>query len=429
MSKIEWTDATWNPIIGCTRVSAGCDHCYAAKMALRLSAMGQTAYDGLANKKHFTGVVRCLDDRLEQPLRWRKPRMIFVCSMSDLFHPSVSFDFIDRVFAVMALCPQHTFQVLTKRPERMVDYLVRCEAYEDDDKILGDTGIGNVLNGLPYYLLGECGEKPGGNENWRWNEHETAEEHGCDPGCGIAVPGYWEYTQHPQPILIPWPLPNVWLGTSVEDQAAADERIPHLLKCPAAVRFLSVEPMLGPVDIGMSVATCECCPRWPSRWVRLNRPVGPDLPHLVERPEYVADAGIYRADSNKHGALSVDTPDGSLGIKPNEFDCLPAVDWVIFGGESGPGARVCDVAWIRDGVRQCREAGVPAFVKQLGASVCDSARFAFSESRRWPEGIAATHRPNGTADIALRHPKGGDPSEWPEDLRVREWPKMETADM
>jgi len=122
MTAIEWTDATWNPVTGCTRVSAGCDMCYAVPMTRRLASMGQKKYQGLVGKGHFNGVVRCHEDALSIPLRWRKPRMVFVNSMSDLFHRDVPFDFIDKVFAVMALCPQHTFQCLSKRPDRMVEY-------------------------------------------------------------------------------------------------------------------------------------------------------------------------------------------------------------------------------------------------------------------------------------------------------------------
>ena len=134
-SAIEWTNATWNPVTGCTRVSAGCDHCYAARMTYRLERMRNDRYTGLTvlnNKedRHFSGVVRCHEDLLDQPLHWRNPRRIFLCSMSDLFHPKVPFDFIDLVFAVMARCQQHTFQVLTKQPERMAEYCNYLESHE-----------------------------------------------------------------------------------------------------------------------------------------------------------------------------------------------------------------------------------------------------------------------------------------------------------
>lgn len=179
------------------------------------------------------------------------------------------------------------------------------------------------------------------------------------------------------PLSFDMPLPNVWWGTTCEDQTRADERIPHLLAVPAAVRFLSVEPMLGPVDLG------------------------------------------YRGA----GALLVDG--GGQRMAPSSL--APAqVDWVIVGGESGPNARPCDVAWIRDVVRQCREAGVPCFVKQLGTRPWDSAHPEYdddAQARRAP--FVAIDEVRCVAGIGLRDPKGGDPGEWPEDLRVREIPKVE----
>lgn len=305
-TNIEWADATWNPVVGCTPVSAGCANCYAATMARRLEGMGVAGYeehDGLriaevrGGRAVFTGSVRCIDDRIAEPLRWSKPRRIFVCSMSDLFHEVVPFDFIDRVFAVAAISPQHRFLMLTKRPERMAEYTRRRP-------------------------IAQTEEETGGIEACRW------------------------------------PLPNVWIGTSVEDQRAADARIPHLLRCPAAVRFLSVEPLLGPVDL-------EC--------------VGDGL-------DETATAG----------------PRWSSGIH-----------WVIVGGESGPKARRCNVDWIRGVVRQCSDANVPCFVKQLGSRPIDH-----KPCLHTPGAIEIT-------PIVLHERKGGDPSEWPEDLRVRQWPRQE----
>ena len=163
-------------------------------------------------------------------------------------------------------------------------------------------------------------------------------------------------------------LGNLWLGVSVEDQATADVRIPRLLEIPAKVRFLSVEPMLGPVDVGLQSATCKCCPRWPSRWVRLNRTVRADWPLTKEKADMCAPPGIYLAHSNQHGALAVNTPGGLLGIKPDEFECLPGLDWVICGGESGPGARPLNPEWVRSLCDQCVTAGVPFFFKQWGGN-------------------------------------------------------------
>lgn len=202
-TKIGWTEETWNPVVGCTRVSEGCRNCYAEKMTYRLERMGQKDYKGLTalngkGERRFNGTVCCLPHKLDQPLKWKKPRTIFVNSMSDLFHKDVPFEFIDQVFEVMAICPQHTFQVLTKRPERMMEYANRVAQSKPHDEV--NIAVFDAAN-------------------------------------AIGVHGDFAA----------WPLPNVWLGTSIEDQKTADQRIPHLLECPAAVRFLSIEPLLGPI--------------------------------------------------------------------------------------------------------------------------------------------------------------------------------------
>jgi protein gp37 len=204
-TKIEWTDATWNPVTGCSVTSPGCTNCYAMKLAgTRLrhhpSRAGLTR-DSKAGPV-WTGEVRFNEQWLTDPLRWKRPRRIFVCAHSDLFHEDVPDEWIDRVFAVMALAPQHTFQVLTKRSARMCEYF---EARRDGDP---------------------------------WAE---AADHIADLRNMVDHPAVLE----PRDL----PLPNVWLGVSVEDQARADERIPDLLTTPAAVRFISAEPLLGPVDL------------------------------------------------------------------------------------------------------------------------------------------------------------------------------------
>jgi protein gp37 len=252
----------------------------------------------VARERRFTD-VRTHPDRLDQPLRWKKPRRIFVNSMSDLFHEDVSDEFIDKVFAVMALAPQHEFQVLTKRPARMEGYFAKLSDREE--------------------AIGWC-------EHWMV-EHAHA-----------AITAYKGPTHRRLP------LSNVWLGVSVEDQATADERIPLLLRTPAAVRFVSYEPALGPVDF---------------------------TSFMPKRPGY-------------------------------DYLKFHGIDWLICGGESGPHARPFDVQWARDTIAQCKAAGVPVFVKQLGANpVFDS---------------------NGYVAWGFRDRSGGDPSEWPEDLRVREFP-------
>lgn len=262
-TKIEWTEATWNPVTGCDRVSPGCDHCYALTMARRLKAMGQPRYqrDGDHRTSGPGFGVTVHPDVVHQPLRWRKPRRIFVNSMSDLFHADVPAEFVARVFAVMALTPQHTYQVLTKRHARMRSLLTSGDF---------ERAVGTM-----------------------WMEHPRRETYTPWPG---------------------WPLPNLWLGVSAEDQQWADLRIPHLLATPAAVRWVSMEPLLGPIDL------CN---------------VGP----------------------------------GRNGSSMPGWDALrsiPHLDWVVVGGESGPGARPMDLDAAANIVVQCRDAGVPVFVKQLG---------------------------------------------------------------
>lgn len=283
---IEWTDATWNPIRGCTRVSEGCRNCYAESVAARFSGEGQP-YEGLAKMTtagpRWTGKVAFVEKHLHDPIRWRKPKRVFVNSMSDLFHERVTDGELDRIFGVMALSAAfgrgHTFQILTKRPERMRDYLLNvtvdriAEACDDDEE---QCHIANSLNGV----LG----------------------HGRNAG---------------------WPMRNVWLGTSVENQAAADERIPFLLDTPAAVRFLSCEPLLGPVTL--------------------------DVP---------AHSGPIRIDALT-GGWAVPRNDGTHHQEPR-------IHWVIVGGESGRNARPMHPQWARDLRDQCVEASVPYFFKQWG---------------------------------------------------------------
>jgi protein gp37 len=306
-SAIEWTDATWNPVRGCSHVSEGCRNCYAEGVAARFSGPGR-AYEGLArftpHGPQWTGEVRLLPVVLAQPLRWRKPRRVFVNSMSDLFHPDVPDDFIAAAFGVMSIASQHTFQILTKRPERARRW---------------------------FAWMADIDAHSPGHRMWRAI---------CEtPG---DWPESWEGEDGP-PVADAWPLPNVWLGVSVEDQRAADERIPELLATPAAVRFLSCEPLLAPLDL---------------------------------------ESAFSVRDSHGEPSSPRCNPDGTQ-----------AIGWVIAGGESGPGARPCEPAWILSLVQQGREAGVPVFVKQMGSA--------------WASGG-----------------KGSDPQHWPEDLRVRELPEV-----
>ncbi len=259
-TTIEWTDASWNPIVGCTEVSPGCANCYAARFTstrLRktpqycnlavvhgsMKAAMQVGDHPLVLKPRWTGEVRFLPERLEEPLHWKKPRRIFVCDMGDLFHESVQDDWIVRVFSVILSTHQHTYQILTKRAERMKAWITKH---------------------TPILL-------------------QAATE------------------------VRPMPLPNVWLGVSVENQHFADERIPRLLETPAAVRWISAEPLLGPINLNRSG-------------------IGPKMPN----------------------------------------DAAGWLHWVVCGGESGPQGRPMHHDWARSLRDQCQAAGVPFFFKQWG---------------------------------------------------------------
>ncbi|MGV3651047.1 MAG: phage Gp37/Gp68 family protein [Devosia sp.] len=305
-SKIEWTDATWNPITGCTLVSEGCRHCYAAQLAAtRLknhpSRQGLARINAAGEAK-FTGEVRFNAEALDQPLRWRRPRMIFVCAHGDLFHESVPDEWIDRVFAVMALCPQHTFQVLTKRPERMRGYIQSVYGRLADTiiRMRRDRGDANM---------------------------------GIVPLAHITPGRAW------------WPLPNVWLGTSVEDQASANARIPALLATPAAIRFISAEPLLGPLDL-TSIESGED---------QIDAVGGDTWEDLKE---------IWRDSSDEWRDEFADWygVDFDRATGPSH----PALDWVIVGGESGRHARPMHPDWARALRDQCAAAGVAFFFKQWG---------------------------------------------------------------
>lgn len=212
---ISWTDETWNPIRGCSKVSEGCRNCYAMHMAARFAGPGQP-YEGLAlaSPARWTGEVQLVTKHLDDPLRWQRPRRIFVNSMSDLFHENLPFTAVAEVVAVMALAHRHTFQVLTKRPERMALFLA--------------TGLPLIVAALER--RGELGQ---GMASRLQRDAPVSE--------GLAIRRRW-------------PLPNVWWGASVEDQAAMDKRLPDVLACRdhAAVLWLSIEPMLGQIkmDVG-----------------------------------------------------------------------------------------------------------------------------------------------------------------------------------
>lgn len=262
-TSIEWTDASWNPIVGCTEISPGCANCYAARLAATrlknlpdykgLTTIGTPVADADHGKKmrpHWNDAVRLLPARLAEPEQWRRPQRIFVCDMGDLFHESVGQGALLCVFQAMANAPQHTYQILTKRAQRMKEWLAAFQLVERHRPMRDDCR---------------------------------------------------------------WPWPNVWCGVSTENQHFADERIPLLLETPAAVRWISAEPLLGPVDLAHKVAGKR------------------------ETPAYrLAD------------------------------DWVRCLDWVVAGGESGPNARPMHPQWARSLRNQCQASGVPFFFKQWG---------------------------------------------------------------
>ena len=276
-SKIEWTDASWQPVVGCTKVSEGCQNCYAERMAMRLAAiechkLNNHLTPHLAEehikkymrvvKKGWNGKVFCDESALDKPLHWHKPRRIFVDSMGDLFHPGVPFGFIKKVRQVAIDCPQHTLQFLTKRPEIALKF-TQWMAGQDD--------------------------------------------------ISIAA----------------WPR-NCWLGVTAENQRCADERIPTLLQIPAAVRFVSCEPLFGEINFSefeVEDWRCDNC--------------GEFYSHFQDAT--CNHCGYAERHSEYHNPL----------------------DWVIVGCESGPKRRECKIEWVRSIVEQCKAADVPVFVKQI----------------------------------------------------------------
>ncbi len=330
-THIEWTDATWNPITGCSVVSPGCTNCYAMKLAgTRLKHTDSRKDLTMPSKSGpvWNGQVRLNEEWMLQPLNWKRPRMIFVCAHGDLFAENVPDKWIDRVFAVMALSPQHTFQVLTKRPERMKAYLTRPRwrpvlDYGQDEP--------------PSY----------------WIAH--AMEHlACRlPSVRATIPDhvstFGKLADFKNSIIREdgrvWPLPNVWLGVSVEDQKRADERIPLLMKTPASIRWISAEPLLGGIDF--------------ERILFFRNYYESGANHYVDvlRGGFWSSKPMFRPSQDGEGKNWF-TNHGDIK------DSL--INWIVAGGESGPHARPMHPAWVRSIRDQCRAAGVPFFFKQWG---------------------------------------------------------------
>ncbi|CAN7333051.1 phage Gp37/Gp68 family protein [Bosea sp. LjRoot90] len=334
-SRIEWTDASWTPVrakhkatgkVGwhCTHATPGCVHCYAEGMNKRLGT-------GLPFKPGHAGEIELFLDEamLLAPLRWKKPRMIFVCSMTDLFADFVPDEWIDRIFAVMALTPQHTYQVLTKRAARMRAYMA-----EREELLVAadDEGGGPIARAVIALADTERRSIP------------------------IAL-------SHVNPTQNRWPLRNVWLGVSAEDQRRADERIPDLLATPAAVRFVSAEPLLGPIDF-----------RSP----------------------------LYRDAINYTHQSFLRDP-----AEPDDYRYHSAkLDWIIVGGESGQGARPMHPDWARQIRDQCAAAGTAFFFKQWGEWAPPPQ---YLPSVEWSEGsgIGEVAWPDGTIGHGHMDEHGG----------------------
>lgn len=285
---IQWTDATWNPLRGCSRVSKGCTLCYAEKIAHRFSGPGEP-YEGLISLgqkgPRWNGNIKLVPDKLADPIHWTKSRMVFVNSMSDLFHSGVSNEYIAAVFGIMAASSKHTFQVLTKRPERAKTWF--------------DWVLSKTPSPAEY-----CAEE------------------------ALKLTGRKEIKS----VINNWPLSNVWLGVSCENQETADRRIPILLACDASVKWVSYEPAIGPVNFSL--------------W------------------------------TNK-------------------------LDWIVVGGESGPGARKFNWIWAKNVIQCASGTKTKIFVKQLGSNPVLT----------------------GLGKTKLNNYKGSDPTEWPPSLYIREYPK------
>ncbi len=405
-TSIEWTATVnpdgsvtpgkvWNPVTGCHKVSPGCKHCYAEGVAKRF---WKTQYPPVDTRPREFGDVQTHVDRLTAPFSWKKPYKVFVNSMSDLFEESVPFEFIDQAFAVMALCPHITFIVLTKRAERMREY------------IKGAT-IERIGAAVPV-------------AEWPVSKHEGETRITGNPPAAAEM---YRTTRKA------WPLPNVWLLVSVENQKYADERIPILLDTPAAVRGISYEPALGPVELTYNQMCGAMGWGPPSPPRRANTPPDVIAADLIQQSRWV--------------------------LGPTR------ISWVIVGGESGPGARPFDVTWARSIVKQCAAAGAACFVKQFGSRpfggdvLCQfrSHEEWVSKARSWLGGISGgglkykkqeravcvdakgrvclsgrefriAHEEGAFpvtvfAELVLGDRKGGNMSEWPEDLRVRQFPE------
>ncbi|MBL9085262.1 MAG: phage Gp37/Gp68 family protein [Planctomycetales bacterium] len=340
-TSIEWTEKTWNPVLGCDKVSPGCAHCYAAVMAKRLRAMAladlaagrdpglkRHYIDVVNDRGQWTGKLVTIPEKLADPMRAKKPTSYFVNSMSDLFHESVDFAFVDEVLMVAAVTPWHTYQILTKRIERALEYF-QTRTLGDALTTIRELHGAEAVAAKPDWR----GEIVG---RYQLDDYFAGTRLGENSAYSEEATTHWADNPRPNRYPQAWPLKNVLIGPSIEDQKTAEKRMPaarELGKLGWRV-MLSVEPLLEAVQLGS----------------------------------------------------------------------LDGIAWVIVGGESGHNARPCHVDWVRSILDQCREAGVACFVKQLGSN---------------PRGHCAD---GNRAGKYIFDKKGGEPAEWPEDLRVRQMP-------
>lgn len=300
MTKIEWCEKTWNPVIGCTKISPGCKNCYAEIMAKRLKGVYESkstdslrgyakVIDSGPDGSQWSGKTFFNEEKIYESLSWKKPRHIFVCSMADLFHDTVLDSWIDRVMAMIALTPRHTYHILTKRPERMEEYFSRgknklAEAWKEACYEIGVGSGDDDVDTPPCFIHNRC---------FGYTEKSTTE----------------------------WPLTNLCLDVTIENQEMANYRIPFLLRTPAAKRGVSVEPMLGEIDFY-------------------------DITLNGEYYNTLKGFGDISGSNGKFGG--------------------PKIDWVICGGESGSKARPTHPDWVRSLRDQCQDAGTPFFFKGWG---------------------------------------------------------------
>jgi len=294
-TKIEWSEFSWNPVVGCSKVSEGCKNCYAERLAASGRLQQFEQYQKVITNGKWNGTTSLVPHILDKPLHWRKPRMIFVSSMGDLFHDSVSFESVLKIIGIIICTPWHTYQILTKRPERMYDFFA---CFPDGWFIREGMKFSSFSE--EFFALdsvkGIVSEQQIEKANIYYKTHYDQSNRGKLDGP------------------VPFPIPNVWLGVTCENQRCADERIPTLLQIPAAVRFISCEPLLEDININI---------------------------HYLNDIKRQGFTGYY--DS---------------GWKE-------PFQWVIIGCESGPGRRPCKAEWVRNIVAQCKAAGVKIFIKQL----------------------------------------------------------------